>query len=407
MILYSLLAKRSRLQGRALTTLVRAVVICTLWVAGDTLAGAQQPAPFAQPGPNGFVANYPVEIQNQLTVSGLKPRFQVRSTASTGSAGISIYHVGWREWLIKTDDGNGDILRMGWGLGNGLPPEITDENIRFHAGVFFGKTLGYIPFASPPETTPEAVFRLLGGTSGTSSFEAYRMVDDPMLLHNYERISILTGTNGGCPLKTHCILSGAHGTGQVRPIGVQMGENTDPIFLWATNGGFTSTSSNPISHTFVGKGSAQLVDIKHTGARDAILRIYNSSSGYMAGLDATDGRFKIASGVRSGFAGTRGIAVDPAGHPQVSSASPSLRGCGAGASVAGNDAVGIISFTAGGATSCTLGFGSAWLGHVVCTANSSSTDVSVAVTALSGTAVTFGFSKAFGAGKLYYACREF
>jgi len=81
--------------------------------------------------------------------------------------------------------------------------------------------------------------------------------------------------------------------------------------------------------------------------------------------------------------------------------------CGTGcASVAGNDRVGDITVSSGVVTSVTVNF-SATLGATpICLADANNSAISVGVTSVSTSAVTFGASATLGSGHIYFHCLE-
>lgn len=183
---------------------------------------------------SGFTGNGPITTQYA------NARISALSAAVTDSVGLSLTHTGAAEWQIRTDTGNGTLLRFGSGPGGGAA--IQSEFMRFGAGVYFGKTLAYIPMTVPaPETTTESVFRLLGGSGGTSttgasSMEIFSFVDDPISLTNFSRIRIATGTSAGVDSGFHAILSENQGTGTLQPIEVGLSTNGGAITKLATFG---------------------------------------------------------------------------------------------------------------------------------------------------------------------------
>lgn len=97
------------------------------------------------------------------------------------------------------------------------------------------------------------------------------------------------------------------------------------------------------------------------------------------------------------------------GHFSVSFGSPTVSSCGSapnGAMVGGNDTAGTIQIGGGAITACTLTFGVPFANipaNPTCVVNDNNSSIAAEPTAISNTAVTFGFG-ALGGGLLFYHC---
>lgn len=91
--------------------------------------------------------------------------------------------------------------------------------------------------------------------------------------------------------------------------------------------------------------------------------------------------------------------------PVGSDGAPSMGTCGTSPSVSGSDTVGTITVGTGIVTSCTLNFSTTliWAPDCVAIANFGSI-LSVTVTGVTASSVTFGSSLSIGGGKIVYHC---
>lgn len=85
--------------------------------------------------------------------------------------------------------------------------------------------------------------------------------------------------------------------------------------------------------------------------------------------------------------------------------SPAVSSCGTSPSVSGGDTTGVITLGTGiSVTGCTLTFDIPFSSTPVCTASTDSGAISVGITSISTTAVTFGLSASLVSGSIFYQC---
>ena len=96
-------------------------------------------------------------------------------------------------------------------------------------------------------------------------------------------------------------------------------------------------------------------------------------------------------------------------HVEYKGTAPAISSCGAvpSGSAVGNDNAGIITVGGGAVTACTMTFNRPWVNTPICNVTTSTTTVTIGITAASVSAVTFGMSASLGGGTIYYSCRGY
>lgn len=147
------------------------------------------------------------------------------------------------------------------------------------------------------------------------------------------------------------------------------------------------------NYTFTVSNQGQVSDFGETVTGP--LSVYNISVGsqtYDAKFSSTTTNFHVA--------------ISTSGHLITSGPIPTISVCGTtpNGSVVGDDNNGTITVGGGSVTACTLTFASTWGSSPTCQEADSSVTPTADISAISATAVTFGFSASIGGGTIWYHC---